>query len=554
MKTKFLFLLLFPLYVLAVPNVITYQGQLYTNNSPLTATQEFSFAMITNSTVVWQSGSTVTTLVENGMFSVNLGDPTIMNAIPSGVFSTENDVYLRVSVGNLGSTLTVLSPDKKITSAGYSFDAGTLARLSPKDYMRKFQNVYVLGYGGRDGGADTNSLAAALNVAGAMASSANPCTILVLPGIYAGFVSSVSNVNIVGLSRDACVITGTFTVVEGTMLQNLTFRNLDTVNGINVQTNSVYIDNVKIQNGFYGIDVSADAQNVTVHNVDVTGKTNAAIRDASGIVIDGLRVDGRAAFELTTIDKIRYNNIICKNEPYYSGKTLSAVNGIISDFSATKLLDIQKCGDLDINNIDIDCSSGTALAIGTVYDSLKIYDGYINAPDSDTVTINNNTNDAFRKITFNDVRIEAQGDFNVIKIETAPYVSIKDSELVTDTAGLGVDIFSSTGSFVFVQTSWLKAGYNNIVLMAPNTELFVYDSTLLNSTGAGTASIQGYISGSTTGYPPRIADCRFEIDTNPSQNVGAPGWNAFKANGAVGFQEDANGNIVAPGSGTPVSP
>jgi hypothetical protein len=79
---------------------------------------------------------------------------------------------------------------------------------------------------------------------------------------------------------------------------------------------------------------------------------------------------------------------------------------------------------------------------------------------------------------------------------------------------------------------------------------------VLTQQGAPFSAVLGYMSGSVTGIAPRIADCRFEADTNPSQNVGVPGWNMFGAAGAVGMQEDGNGNIVAPAAlgAMPVSP
>ncbi len=82
------------------------------------------------------------------------------------------------------------------------------------------------------------------------------------------------------------------------------------------------------------------------------------------------------------------------------------------------------------------------------------------------------------------------------------------------------------------------------------TELWVYDSTL-HTAGGGLPSINCPNSG---GNLPRIADCRLESDTNPSQ--GAPAnWNLFGPSGGVpGNPEDNNGNIVAPTFGVPVTP
>ncbi len=211
---------------------------------------------------------------------------------------------------------------------------------------------------------------------------------------------------------------------------------------------------------------------------------------------------------------------------------------------------------LQIRDIDIECTKRSkALNIGTVQKELEIFDGHLASFQDIAVVISNASIDTEIEINFNDVRMESPTGIDVMQIITAPYIGIKDCELSTDLVG-GNSINSLTGKYIYVQTSWLR-GTQNIVLNSPDTELFVYDSTLLNASATpGMFTIQGYISGSgaVTGLAPRIADCRLETDTLPSQNAGVPGWNAFQANGAVGGQEDSNGNIVQPSTGTPVSP
>jgi hypothetical protein len=110
----------------AGPRELTYQGQLYQAGMPVDALQEFRFSMWAGGSEVWQSGATVTTMVQYGFFSVRLGDPSVMNPLPVSIFDGSQDVYLRIEVGNPGDTLTTLTPDKKIVSAAYSICADSV--------------------------------------------------------------------------------------------------------------------------------------------------------------------------------------------------------------------------------------------------------------------------------------------------------------------------------------------------------------------------------------------------------------------------------------------
>jgi len=106
---------------------LTYQGQLYESGAAVNATKYFQFQLISNSTfIAWTSygsgSGRVALNVSKGFFSVRLGDTTIANmaALPADLFNNENDVYLKVFVGDVAGALTELSPANKITSAAYA--------------------------------------------------------------------------------------------------------------------------------------------------------------------------------------------------------------------------------------------------------------------------------------------------------------------------------------------------------------------------------------------------------------------------------------------------
>ena len=112
--------------VLAGPQQLNYQGQLYKSGVPVEGTQVFSFAINAGGVPLWQSGNQVTSVVEAGFFSVALGDPAIMNPLPASIFESGSNLFLRVSVGPLGGSLTTLTPDKGVLNSPYAISADSV--------------------------------------------------------------------------------------------------------------------------------------------------------------------------------------------------------------------------------------------------------------------------------------------------------------------------------------------------------------------------------------------------------------------------------------------
>lgn len=531
----------------ALPLILPYQGQLATNGILITATQIFSFAMYTNSAVAWQSGATVTTLVERGFFSVALGAAP-QTAIPAGLFDGVNDVYLEVLVGAPGSALTTLSPRKKIVSAAAAVDSGRLAGLGGSSYMKRWTNVVVVGPGGRAGGADTDTLAAGIELAARTASPANPCAVLLLPGTYSAAVST-ADVSIVGVARDACIITNSLTILDTIEVRDVHIAVSGTTRPcIEIRDSSPYLNNVKVSGGLYGVLVRGMAR-PTLVNIEAYGMTNAAVRDESGATIDGLRVFNRAAFEVDGAMSFSYNNIMAFNEKVQLGRVKNA-DGAIRGLRGTQQLEVDKINRLLLQDVDIVCArTGSALRVGDVMHTLEVKDAYLAPLGSACVVISNADVGSIR---FNDARLAGGDAAPCVAIEQAPRVDFKECEIAAPVIGSSVGIYSATGDYIYIQNCWITAGLAGMLLTASNTAAYVYDTTIRTGTGASAAAIR-HMLGSTS-VPPRIADCRFETDTVPTQGAGTPGWNAFGGAGAVGGQEDQNGNIVAPAGGRPVSP
>ena len=108
-----------------------------------TGTGSFKFALVNAAatTSYWSNDGTstdgndppdtaVSLAVARGIFSVNLGDPSLANmtvAIPAAVFSTNSTVYLRVWFNDGTTGWQRLSPDCRITSVGYALAANSIA-------------------------------------------------------------------------------------------------------------------------------------------------------------------------------------------------------------------------------------------------------------------------------------------------------------------------------------------------------------------------------------------------------------------------------------------
>jgi hypothetical protein len=106
--------------VLAVPNLISYQGLLNDQNGvPVNGTVSFVFSIYglsTGGTALWTEAQT--TSVTNGVFNVQLGAVT---PLPSSVFA-QDVLYLGVKAG----ADPEMTPRQRITASAYSHRAETL--------------------------------------------------------------------------------------------------------------------------------------------------------------------------------------------------------------------------------------------------------------------------------------------------------------------------------------------------------------------------------------------------------------------------------------------
>jgi len=122
-----------------VPGIINYQGRIVDNGTNFTGTGQFEFALINgtlgttnywanDATPIGQPGFAVPLPVNNGLYSVLLGNTTISNmafAIPATVF-TNTDVRLRVWFNDGVSGFQQLTPDQRIAAVGYALMAANV--------------------------------------------------------------------------------------------------------------------------------------------------------------------------------------------------------------------------------------------------------------------------------------------------------------------------------------------------------------------------------------------------------------------------------------------
>ncbi|NOS68503.1 MAG: collagen-like protein [Verrucomicrobia bacterium] len=129
-----------------VPGIISHQGKITVNNTNFNGTGQFKFALVgpTATLSFWShdgssvsgsepSGPTIDLPVTRGIFSVNLGDPSVTNmtqTIPASVF-TNSEVYLRIWFNDGVNGSQLLSPDRRITAAGYAQVAGWYDEQDP---------------------------------------------------------------------------------------------------------------------------------------------------------------------------------------------------------------------------------------------------------------------------------------------------------------------------------------------------------------------------------------------------------------------------------------
>jgi len=547
---------------------LPYTGQLYNGATPVGGTsgqnQQFYFRIYsaqTGGSLLWQSGATVTQFIKNGLLSVNLGDTSVMNPLTESIFNESNSLWLEVQTAPLGNALVTLSPRRKITTSAYSYDANRLGGIDASQYMRKWTNVITVGFTGPAGGADFASINAALIDAGGRATPANRYTVLVLPGTYMDpVINDMANVDLIGLDRDNCIIMGTLTINFNTLVENLTFDNTTTGgNGIDIAGGNPTINNVKTIGGQYGINVLPIALGATVHNLNVVQAALSAVMDQSGITIDGLRADCRCFdVNLMAPDAIfNYKNILQTKSAGLLGNIQSG-SGSIRSIKGKNSINILKCLKIKIRDAHIKTQGGTALFIQGIdpFGYVEIYDSTLESSFSHAAQIGtfDDPIPIESPVLFNDVKFISKLSNGILGFNITN-ITVEDCEI--DAGNNGIECPQNAGGFataqLYVQTTKIVAATYGINLGGA-TELWIYDSAIksLNNSVLGNTVAPG------TTPAPRIADCKFDTDTNPTQGAGIPGWNAFMAFGGFGnvggLGEDTAGNIVQPGAGSPVIP
>ena len=123
-----------------VPSLINYQGRVLVGAANFNGTGQFKFALVNGagSTTYWSNDGTssagseptaaVSLSVANGLYSVLLGDTTLVNmtAVPTTVF-TNADVRLRVWFNDGVNGSQLLTPDQRIGAVGYAMMAANVA-------------------------------------------------------------------------------------------------------------------------------------------------------------------------------------------------------------------------------------------------------------------------------------------------------------------------------------------------------------------------------------------------------------------------------------------
>ncbi len=115
--------LMLPALVLAVPQIMSYQGKLNDKNGvPVTGSVTIVFSIYdvqTGGTALWTETQTVT--VKSGIFSVELGS---INPLAATLFDKDN-LYLGIKVG----ADSEMAPRQRFTSGGYAFKSAPISSI-----------------------------------------------------------------------------------------------------------------------------------------------------------------------------------------------------------------------------------------------------------------------------------------------------------------------------------------------------------------------------------------------------------------------------------------
>ena len=178
-----------------VPGIISHQGKLMVNGANFNGTAFFKFALVNaeGNTTWWShdgsginggepTGTPISLPVNQGVFSVNLGDTAMANmkTISPAVFMHES-VWLRIWVDDGTNGTQRLAPDRRITSSGYALVAGNA--VSPASTATNFSGFLSGDVTGTQTATVVNSLGGASSASvAAGATAANAATHLNVPG------------------------------------------------------------------------------------------------------------------------------------------------------------------------------------------------------------------------------------------------------------------------------------------------------------------------------------------------------------------------------------
>lgn len=118
----------------AAPGILGHQGHIEVDGVPFKGTGSFKFALVNaaGTTTFWSNDNTsgggsqptaaVSLTVNNGAYSVLLGDTTLVNMeeVPFSVFAENDDVRLRIWFNDGSNGFQQLLPDRRIAAVGYA--------------------------------------------------------------------------------------------------------------------------------------------------------------------------------------------------------------------------------------------------------------------------------------------------------------------------------------------------------------------------------------------------------------------------------------------------
>ncbi|TSA28505.1 hypothetical protein D4R71_00670 [bacterium] len=125
-----------------IPGILNFQAKITDNaGNPLSGVNSFNFAIINQSgTTTWWSANNISIDVDDGLYSIKLGDITIpgMTPIPSSVFDDNDETFLRIWVA--GEQLT----DQPILPVGYAHKSEYTDQSENSDKLNNQNPEYYL--------------------------------------------------------------------------------------------------------------------------------------------------------------------------------------------------------------------------------------------------------------------------------------------------------------------------------------------------------------------------------------------------------------------------